>query len=90
MATSYWVIVTSYEYNSTTRPTRTHLLTTYTTNNAHFIITGENMNRFLNENWKDIIKEVGPAVADALTDVFRATMGAMADLVPFEYIFPTD
>lgn len=48
------------------------------------------MNRFLNENWKDIIKEVAPAVADALTEVYRATIGAMADLVPFEYIFPSD
>uniref|UniRef100_A0AAU6SHK8 Protein takeout-like protein n=1 Tax=Maconellicoccus hirsutus TaxID=177089 RepID=A0AAU6SHK8_MACHI len=53
-------------------------------------LLGENMNRFLNENWRDIIKEVGPAVADALTEVFRATMGAMADLVPFEYLFPSD
>lgn len=53
-------------------------------------LLGDNMNRFLNENWKDIIKEVAPAVADALTEVYRATIGAMADLVPFEYIFPSD
>lgn len=48
------------------------------------------MNRFLNENWKDIIKEVAPAVADALAQVFRTTIGSMAELVPFEYIFPSD
>ncbi|XKL60270.1 hypothetical protein PGB90_001286 [Kerria lacca] len=53
-------------------------------------VLGTNMNRFLNENWKDIIKEVAPAVADALAQVFRTTIGSMAELVPFEYIFPSD
>lgn len=48
------------------------------------------MNHFLNENWREIIKEVAPAVADALTEVYRTTIGAMADLVPFENIFPSN
>lgn len=48
------------------------------------------MNQFLNDNWKDIIKEVGPAVADALGEVFKRTMGSMADLVPYQYLFPSD
>lgn len=48
------------------------------------------MNHFLNENWRDIVQEVAPAVADALAQVFRNTIGAMADLVPFEYLFPSD
>ncbi|KAK7583750.1 hypothetical protein V9T40_004713 [Parthenolecanium corni] len=53
-------------------------------------LLGENMNHFLNENWRDIVQEVAPAVADALAQVFRNTIGAMADLVPFEYLFPSD
>ncbi len=57
--------------------------------NRIFSLIGTNMNRFLNENWRDIIKEVAPPVADALATVFRQTVGAMAELVPFEYIFPS-
>uniref|UniRef100_A0A0A9X583 Protein takeout n=1 Tax=Lygus hesperus TaxID=30085 RepID=A0A0A9X583_LYGHE len=48
---------------------------------------GSNMNRFLNENWKDVTKELGPAVGQAFSDVFRLLLTRIAAQVPFEEIY---
>lgn len=48
------------------------------------------MNRFLNENWKEVTSEIGPAVGEAIAEVFRVTLTSIADLVPWEYIYPDE
>lgn len=52
------------------------------------LISGDNMNIFLNENWKDIMKDIGPGFSDALGEVFKQTLTSMADLIPFQTLFP--
>lgn len=52
-------------------------------------VLGENMNTILNENWKDLLREIGPAVGDALASVFRNTLSSVAQLVPYDVLFPT-
>uniref|UniRef100_A0A8D8YMH6 Protein takeout n=1 Tax=Cacopsylla melanoneura TaxID=428564 RepID=A0A8D8YMH6_9HEMI len=49
---------------------------------------GGQMNYFLNDNWADITKELGPAVGDAIGEVFRQLLTSIAELVPWEYIYP--
>ncbi|XP_022184394.2 protein takeout isoform X2 [Nilaparvata lugens] len=49
---------------------------------------GDNMNYFLNENWKEVTQELGPAVGEAISEVFRLLLTNIADLVPYEYIYP--
>jgi len=46
------------------------------------------MNLFLNENWREILKEVGPAITDAISTVFVTILGRISELVPYEYVFP--
>ncbi|XP_075221719.1 protein takeout-like isoform X2 [Lycorma delicatula] len=53
-------------------------------------LLGDNMNRFLNENWQEIMKELGPAMAEALGEIFRRTLTSMAEVVPFKNIFPKE
>ncbi|BES95606.1 Hypothetical protein NTJ_08415 [Nesidiocoris tenuis] len=48
---------------------------------------GSNMNRFLNENWKEVTKELGPAVGQAFSDVFRLLLTRIASQVPYEEIY---
>uniref|UniRef100_A0A2S2QME6 Protein takeout n=1 Tax=Sipha flava TaxID=143950 RepID=A0A2S2QME6_9HEMI len=52
-------------------------------------LLGDNMNLFLNENWRDLLKEFGPAIGDAFGTIMKNTLGSVSDLVPYEYIFPT-
>ncbi|KAG8297170.1 hypothetical protein J6590_040313 [Homalodisca vitripennis] len=53
-------------------------------------LLGDNMNIFLNENWQEIMKDLGPAFSDSLGEVFKQTLTSMADLVPFQTLFPKD
>ncbi|XP_014272244.1 protein takeout [Halyomorpha halys] len=50
---------------------------------------GNNMNRFLNENWKEVTKELGPAVGQAFSDLFRNLLTNVAAQVPFNEIYLT-
>ncbi|XP_054270295.1 protein takeout-like [Macrosteles quadrilineatus] len=51
-------------------------------------LLGENMNYFLNQNWREVTKELGPAIGEAIGEVFRLLLTNIADLVPYEYIYP--
>ncbi|KAL1132412.1 hypothetical protein AAG570_010367, partial [Ranatra chinensis] len=50
-------------------------------------LLGSNMNRFLNENWKEVTREVGPAVGEAIAEVFKIILTNIAQLVPFSDIY---
>lgn len=54
---------------------------------SSFVVSGNNMNRFLNENWREVTKELGPAVGQAFSDVFRILLTNVAAQVPFEDIY---
>ncbi|KAJ1522629.1 hypothetical protein ONE63_001802 [Megalurothrips usitatus] len=49
-------------------------------------LLGRNMNEFLNENWKDLAKEFGPGVADAIGQVFRLVLKNICDIVPYDLV----
>ncbi|KAJ9577448.1 hypothetical protein L9F63_005949 [Diploptera punctata] len=53
-------------------------------------LLGDNMNRFMNENWKEIIKDVGPGMADALGEYIRQVLNNIYSLVPVENSFIFD
>ena len=46
------------------------------------------MNKFLNLHWKDVIKELGPVVAEAVSEIFSLLLGNIAQLVPYSEIYP--
>ncbi|KAJ4432281.1 hypothetical protein ANN_20899 [Periplaneta americana] len=49
---------------------------------------GENMNHFLNENWQELLKEMGPAVGEALNQFITAMLNNIFELVPIEESLP--
>ncbi|VVC37096.1 Haemolymph juvenile hormone binding [Cinara cedri] len=51
-------------------------------------LLGDNMNIFLNENWKDLLKEFGPPIGDALGTIMKNTLESVSELVPYDFIFP--
>jgi hypothetical protein len=46
------------------------------------------MNEFLDENWRDVYKELSPAVVAAFTEVISAIINGIAGSVPFDVAFP--
>ncbi|XP_034253546.1 protein takeout-like [Thrips palmi] len=50
-------------------------------------LLGENMNRFINENWREVTQEIGPTIADAVAEVFKSILTNISDLVPWEYAY---
>lgn len=45
------------------------------------------MNRFLNENWEDILKELKPAIVDAFAQIFSSIVNSVFSRVSYEEIF---
>jgi hypothetical protein len=52
------------------------------------IVAGKQMNVFLDENWKDVYKELSPAVVTAFTEIISAIIRGIAGSVPFDVAFP--
>ncbi|XP_046393775.1 circadian clock-controlled protein daywake-like [Ischnura elegans] len=53
-------------------------------------LLGNQMNYFLNENWREIQKEFGPPIADALAKAIRKIVNAITRKVPLDAIFPEE
>jgi hypothetical protein len=51
-------------------------------------VAGNQMNVFLNENWRDIYKELSPALITAFTEIITAILEGIAGSVPFDVAFP--
>ncbi|EEB18811.1 protein takeout precursor, putative [Pediculus humanus corporis] len=51
-------------------------------------LLGPETNNFLNENWKEVSKELGPGVAEALAEVVHLILSNVSDLVPYDDLFP--
>ncbi|KAK3926821.1 Protein takeout [Frankliniella fusca] len=50
-------------------------------------LLGDNMNQFLNENWREVTKELGPSLADSIGAVIRQIIQQIVDVVPYDNIF---
>ncbi|XP_054271246.1 protein takeout-like [Macrosteles quadrilineatus] len=48
---------------------------------------GEQMNAFLNENWREVLKEFGPAVIEAINQIIVLITNSIAEKVPYDDIF---
>jgi Haemolymph juvenile hormone binding protein (JHBP) len=57
-------------------------------NYDNFGYSGRSMNEFLNENWREMVNELGPPVAEALNQVLTQLMTSIARTVPYDDIFP--
>lgn len=49
---------------------------------------GAAMNKFLNENWREVTAEIRPALAKAIEDILRAITSRLFDIYPLEQILP--
>ncbi|KAG8316141.1 protein takeout-like [Homalodisca vitripennis] len=50
-------------------------------------LLGEALHRFLDENWREVVKELGPAVGDAIGSVFKLIFTNIASVVPYKDLF---
>lgn len=50
-------------------------------------LLGDNMNLFLNENWRDILKELKPAITLAVEEILKSIINRIFIKVPYEDIF---
>ncbi|XP_069688396.1 protein takeout-like [Periplaneta americana] len=48
---------------------------------------GDNMNHFLNENWQELIREMGPPVGEAINQFVSALLSNVFELVPYDDAF---
>jgi hypothetical protein len=46
------------------------------------------MNIFLNENWEILVRDLAPAVGEALGEVTRRILTNILELVPYDEGFP--
>uniref|UniRef100_A0A1L8DQC8 Putative hemolymph juvenile hormone binding protein n=1 Tax=Nyssomyia neivai TaxID=330878 RepID=A0A1L8DQC8_9DIPT len=47
----------------------------------------DNMNRFLNENWKDILDELKPAITDAFSQIFNSIINTIFSRIAYSDIY---
>lgn len=45
------------------------------------------MHRFLDENWREVLNEVGPSVGDAIGSIFKLIFNNLFKVVPYRKIF---
>jgi hypothetical protein len=50
--------------------------------------TGDNMNTFLNENWKELVRDLAPAIGEAFGEVVKKILTTVFFLVPYDEAFP--
>jgi hypothetical protein len=46
------------------------------------------MNTFLNENWRDLVRDLAPPIGEALGEVVKRTLTNILELVPYDESFP--
>ncbi|KAL3270457.1 hypothetical protein HHI36_021004 [Cryptolaemus montrouzieri] len=49
---------------------------------------GDQLNKFLNENWKDILVELGPGITEAVGGILKSIVGKFLQKTPINEIFP--
>lgn len=48
---------------------------------------GDNMNQFLNENWRDILNELKPAITFAVEEILKGIINRIFMKIPYSEIF---
>ncbi|KAF4524416.1 hypothetical protein B566_EDAN009332 [Ephemera danica] len=48
----------------------------------------DSMNAFLNENWREMVEDLGPTIGEALNQGFQQIILTILDQVPFDSFFP--
>lgn len=51
------------------------------------LITGDNMNVFLNENWRELFNELQPAIEEVFGVVFKDVAHQLLSRIPLNQIF---
>nr|CAD7432247.1 unnamed protein product [Timema monikensis] len=49
---------------------------------------GDNTNKFLNENWEVLAKDLGPFVAEGISAAIKQIAAGLMDKIPYEDLFP--
>lgn len=50
-------------------------------------VLGEQMNKFLDENWKEIDTEFGPAISETIAQICVTIASAFFDRIPYNQLF---
>lgn len=50
-------------------------------------VLGEQTNKFLHENWKEIDKDLGPAIAETIAQICVRIASAFFDRIPYDQLF---
>jgi hypothetical protein len=50
-------------------------------------VTGDTMNKFINENWRAVLKEIGKPTYDALGLIVHKILSDAARMVPYKDLF---
>ncbi|XP_063234996.1 protein takeout-like isoform X6 [Bacillus rossius redtenbacheri] len=50
-------------------------------------VLADNINTVLNDNWQDVVRDVGPAIADALGELIKLVLGGMFGVVSMQNAF---
>ncbi|XP_069681803.1 protein takeout-like [Periplaneta americana] len=51
-------------------------------------LLGEEMNKFLDHHWREIFDELGPNMAAAFAEIFKALANGIGKQFPFDVLFP--
>lgn len=51
-------------------------------------LLGDNLNKFLNENWREWLAEFGPVIDKVFGTISREVLGKIYTKIPLEEVFP--
>jgi len=46
------------------------------------------MNTFLNENWRELVRDLGPPIGELVNDIVKSVLTNIFELVPYDESFP--
>lgn len=51
-------------------------------------LLGDQMNEFLNENWRDAYNELSPTIFKIISEILVSVVSRISSVVPYDNIFP--
>nr|CAD7604789.1 unnamed protein product [Timema genevievae] len=55
---------------------------------GHEFLLGDNTNKFLNENWEVLAKDLGPFIAEGIAAAIKQIAAGLMDKVPYDDLLP--
>lgn len=46
------------------------------------------MNTFLNENWREVVRDLTPPISEVISEVVKTILANIFELVPYDESFP--